>query len=78
MKQKYDDEILDAVFSRLRRLEGNDTQKGADTNTTETIFKKLRKIERRVDKLETWRNWVIGAAAGAGFAFGVFLKILGV
>ena len=73
-----DDEILDRIFSRIRRLEGNEQEKTQNPNTIENIFKKLRKLERRADKIEAWRNWVIGAAAGAGFALGVIFKLMGV
>jgi hypothetical protein len=30
----------------------------------------LEKVEGRVGKLETWRTWLLGAAAGLGLALG--------
>jgi hypothetical protein len=51
---------------------------GDDDNLTKWRLKELEREasaqDARLDSLEAWKNWVIGAAAALGLAIGAFAK----
>jgi hypothetical protein len=38
------------------------------------IEKRITNLERKVEDLVAWRNWVLGSVAGIGLMFGAFAK----
>lgn len=49
------DEVVDVLFQKVRKLEGS-----ADPAFDE-IFKRLRRLDRRVSELEKWKWKIVGA-----------------
>ena len=63
-----DEEILDKIFIRLRELEQGKARPIPQEETNFQLFKKLRLLEKRTDKLEAWKYKLIGIATGVGIA----------
>lgn len=60
----------------LRRMDGQDDRmsqiNGRMKEMDENFNKRIESIDSRVNTLESWRWWLIGAAAAAGLGFMFF------
>lgn len=50
---------------------------GNDERWQDGVDKRLEKLEKKVEGLEAWMQWVLGAATGVGVVVGAFAKTIG-
>jgi hypothetical protein len=64
--------IESTLLDVKRQLFGN-----GQPGQIQLLHSRVSTVDKRVDLLENWKWWVVGAGVGAGTALGYILRVLG-